>query len=83
MHNAAYILRQQAQESDEVGIQSLDQVVDMSDGVLRNLLHAGKFAKVRGRDSRSFDKLIERTQKAREQQQRSQSQGGDSFSSFI
>lgn len=55
MHNAAAILRQQAQATDDVGIENLNQVIDTKEGAMSNILHAGKFPQGRFGFSSSFD----------------------------
>ena len=77
MHNAAYILREQAQSTEEFGIQKLENVVNLNDGVMRNLLRAGKFSRRRPRVGTSFDALVQQEEAEREkmemQHRRSQS----------
>lgn len=55
MHNAAFILREQAQGSDEVGIHKLENVVDLNSGAMRQILKAGKYPNKRKRLCQSLD----------------------------
>lgn len=60
MHSAVYILREQAQSGDDIGIKKLENVINMQHGAMRNILQAGKFSRRRVRNCCSFDEHVER-----------------------